>query len=421
MDGTTLVIVIGVIVVVIGAAVLLSRRSTGSVSNTDRSYPSPAEKPAGSRQDPPVPPSVQPSPVYPPSPVPPPESASGIPLPRPSKPITAPPIEPEPDGDDGKRWTDNIPAPAEEQTRGIGDYLDRVREEEDEETRRSPTQQQQQQSSREPVEFTAYYPKEIAPNVWADLLAYVYRVSAADDVKNDAQGVLGAAISAYRRVARPEQTLIMEEAQITITPRLTGFQFNPVSATVGFFDAFNRANFKVRANSAPPGEVHEGMITFTVEGIIVCEIPLYIEVNPNTSIPIAAAPTAPLVTAAPPRKAYQAVFCSYSRKDLQIVERVERAYRILGFDYLRDLTTIRPGEDWDSRLLQMIEQADIFQLFWSSNSANSAAVRKEWTKALELAGARQSFIRPVFWEQPMPAPPPELGHINFAFEPTLDD
>ncbi len=395
MDSTTLLILIVVIaVVVIGAVLLLNRRS----ARPNRMSSTPSEQPDFAKSQPP--PQWQQS--EPPAPAARPGATGSIP--RPITPAPTPKPVPEPEFE-------------AEPTRGIGDALDRLREEEDEEsaaeTRRS--------NVREPVEFTAYYPKEIAPNVWADLLAYVYRTSAADAVKNDAQSELGAAISGYRRVARPEQSLVMEEAQIVVTPHLTGFQFNPVSVTVGFFDAFNRADFKVRATTAAPGDVHEGVIAFTVEGIIVCEIPLYIEVNPNASIPVSAQPTAPLVTAAPPRKAYQAVFCSYSRKDLQIVERVERAYRILGFDYLRDLTTIRPGEDWDSRLLQMIEQADIFQLFWSSHSAASNAVKKEWTKALELAAARPSFIRPVFWEQPMPAPPPELSHINFAFEPTLDD
>ncbi len=399
MDGTTLLILIVVIaVVVIGAVLLLNRRGKRSAPTMNTT---PSEQPDFAKSQPPPQRQQSDPPAPPPAPAARPGSTGSIP--RPITPTPKPIPEPEPE--------------AEEPTRGIGGALDRLREEEDEEsaaeTRRSAV--------REPVEFTAYYPKEIAPNVWADLLAYVYRQSAADAVKNDAQGELGAAISAYRRVARPEQTLVMDEAQIVVTPRLTGFQFNPVNVTIGFFDAFNRAAFKVRATSAAPGDVHEGVIAFTVEGIIVCEIPLYIEVNANASIPVSSQPTAPLVTAAPPRKAYQAVFCSYSRRDLQIVERVERAYRILGFDYLRDLTTIRPGEDWDSRLLQMIEQADIFQLFWSSHSAASNAVKKEWTKALELAAARPNFIRPVFWEQPMPAPPPELSHINFAFEPTLDD
>ncbi|MFN8529246.1 MAG: toll/interleukin-1 receptor domain-containing protein [Anaerolineae bacterium] len=322
-----------------------------------------------------------------------------------------------------------------EKTRGIRDRLRERAEEEEaqkDDTSKDPTQDRRVQDpdeetavmprpSRDPVAFTSYYPKEVAPNVWYTLLAYVYRTTSAASVDADARGTLGERARDYRRVARPEQNLVVENAEIVATPRIPGFQFNPVSAVIGFYDQWNRADFKVRAVTAKEGEVHEGVITFTVEGIIVCEIPLYLEVNSSAAAfsgtPAAAKPP----EQAAPRKIYQAVFCSYSRKDIQIVERVERAYKILGFDYLRDLTTIRPGEDWDQRLLQMIEQADIFQLFWSANSATSNAVKKEWTKALELEKSRPSFIRPVFWQQPMPAPPTELGSINFAYEPTLDD
>ena len=68
----------------------------------------------------------------------------------------------------------------------------------------------------------------------------------------------------------------------------------------------------------------------------------------------------------------------------------------------------------------MIDRADIFQLFWSNTAAASKYVRQEWEHALNLQ-RQQGFIRPVYWQQPMPPPPPELGAIHFAYEPELDD
>jgi len=366
---------------------------------------------------------ITPAPIAPPAPVvPPPVIVPGVP------PVPGMNPTPRPDVEDA--------AFDDEPTRGIGDRLREAVEEQDEfeGTTRGGTSMSEPLEPQapmaiggasdllqppEPAEFTAYYPKEIAPSQWYDLLAYVYRQSASAQVDADAKGELGDQAKLFRRAARPASATIIEDASIMVTPRMTGFQFNPVSATIGFYDAWNRAAFKLRASSAAPGEVHEGVITFTVEGIIVCEIPLFIDVSTDaaTMTPIANKPTAQAET----RKVYQAVFCSYSRQDLHIVERVERAYKILGFDYLRDLTTIRAGENWDDRLNQMIESADIFQLFWSANSATSSAVRKEWTKALEIAQSRPNFIRPVFWQEPLPAPPRELGAINFVYEPTLDD
>src|SRR5690606_29235346 len=98
------------------------------------------------------------------------------------------------------------------------------------------------------------------------------------------------------------------------------------------------------------------------------------------------------------QKLYKAIFCSYSRDDKAIIDRVERAYKALGFDFLRDVHTIKSGQDWNEELYEMIETADIFQLFWSSSAASSEWVEKEWRYALSLERDERNFIRPVYWE-----------------------
>ena len=109
---------------------------------------------------------------------------------------------------------------------------------------------------------------------------------------------------------------------------------------------------------------------------------------------------------------YVAVFPSYSRNDVKIVERIEKAVLSLGFGYLRDVMTLRSGQVWREELLKKIEEADVFQLFWSEKSKASQYVRMEWEHALGLN--RAQFVRPVFWETPMPQPPDELGQLHFA-------
>ena len=117
---------------------------------------------------------------------------------------------------------------------------------------------------------------------------------------------------------------------------------------------------------------------------------------------------------------YGAIFCSYSHRDTVIVERVERAYKALGLDYLRDVTTLKSGTHWSDELLELIDRADVFQLFWSSAAADSKYVRQEWEHALKHEAAKPNFIRPVWWQTPLPSVPPELGHIHFAYQPELD-
>ena len=79
--------------------------------------------------------------------------------------------------------------------------------------------------------------------------------------------------------------------------------------------------------------------------------------------------------------------------------------------------SICAGEKWDERLRQLIDEADVFQLFWSTNSMHSPYVRQEWEHALVLE--RSNFIRPTYWEIPMPGssdpplPPEALRRLHF--------
>jgi hypothetical protein len=109
---------------------------------------------------------------------------------------------------------------------------------------------------------------------------------------------------------------------------------------------------------------------------------------------------------------YEAVFVSYSHADAGIVDMLDAAYTALGMKYLRDVKTLRSGETWNPRLLALIGEADLFQLCWSANASRSTYVAEEWRHALGRGSA--GFIRPLYWEEPMPAPPPELRHLHFA-------
>ena len=97
------------------------------------------------------------------------------------------------------------------------------------------------------------------------------------------------------------------------------------------------------------------------------------------------------------------------------MQQLERAYTVLGMQSLRDVHVLRSGEKWHPALLKHIEQADIFQLYWSDNAKHSTYVEQEWRHALKQA--RPSFIRPLYWEHPMPDPPLELDEIHFAYFP----
>jgi hypothetical protein len=84
---------------------------------------------------------------------------------------------------------------------------------------------------------------------------------------------------------------------------------------------------------------------------------------------------------------------------------------------MRDVYELRSGQNWKKWMAETIAEADIFQLFWSTNSMRSDNVRCEWECALGLR--RPDFIRPTYWETPLPQspaenlPPPQLKDLHF--------
>ncbi len=303
---------------------------------------------------------------------------------------------------------DTAPKPSNLTERGLSqEDIDRLRAADDEV---SAPELHAPPETPEPVEFSSYYPKEIKPNDWQPLVAYVFHARAAEVVAADAKQQLGSKLQSYRETAEPARTTIAEGALITAEPTLDGFIFNPPRVGLGFYEDWHRFDFKLRADKAPLEQAANGRLTFTVEGVIVADLPLSVFVGESVSD----SPTANVS-----RQPYDAIFCSYSRKDMAIVQRVERAYRALGNTYMRDMISIRSGEDWSDALKSLIDRADIFQLFWSTYSCASDHVKMEWDYALTLEATRDHFIRPVYWENPLPPVPDALRNLHFAYEPDL--
>lgn len=92
---------------------------------------------------------------------------------------------------------------------------------------------------------------------------------------------------------------------------------------------------------------------------------------------------------------------------------MKQVAQTIGDEMLVDDTTIRSGQDFQDAIRDAISSADVFQLFWSHNAATSAFVRSEWQYALSLN--RPNFVRPVYWEIPMPPIPPELSELHFMY------
>ncbi|MGH3831935.1 MAG: toll/interleukin-1 receptor domain-containing protein, partial [Pseudonocardiaceae bacterium] len=119
-----------------------------------------------------------------------------------------------------------------------------------------------------------------------------------------------------------------------------------------------------------------------------------------------------------PVRRFRQIFASYSHQDADVVHAVAHYASLIGDQYVIDMQSLRSGEVWAPRLAELIEQSDIFQLFWSRNAMESLHVQREWEYALQLR--REGFIRPVYWQEPRPAdpvrglPPEILGRLHWS-------
>ncbi len=207
---------------------------------------------------------------------------------------------------------------------------------------------------------------------------------------------------------------VPQDGEITFLPEIPGVQFNPERGC----SAGRRTCIAKSSGCGPSpdlaGRVARGRLTVYLGVIILAEVDLALRVDVAAPSPQAPQPPPQPEHARPYRK----IFASYSHRDVEVVRQFELLAASLGDEYLRDIARLHSGADWDEALLRLIDEADVFQLFWSSNSMLSPYVRREWEYAISLA--RPYFIRPTYWEDPLPTsqqpalPPDSLRRLHFS-------
>ena len=270
--------------------------------------------------------------------------------------------------------------------------------------------QTEQPSGLERVTFTVYHPRETRPQQWQPMVVYL----SLDDPGTMAQV---AAYAAERlagklnqfRPSRSSQTAgLRRGAELRIVPSAPGFEFNPGYLDVTWREDVQQHEFRMCAVSAQPGQSVNGLVQFYQGLVLRAEVPISVFVGQA-----AARLDSPEAFQQAIARAYRRIFASYSHQDMPVVESCETAARSMGDQYLRDVSLLQAGQQWDPRLIQAINDADIFQLFWSKRAAASPFVEREWRHALMLLPTRPNFIRPVYWNRQLYPAPQELSHLHF--------
>ena len=270
--------------------------------------------------------------------------------------------------------------------------------------------QQRRPEPDDQASFTVGYPGVVTPHTWYSLSVYVHlpRLQAEADQRIAGesrwfgQRPAGSRAAAY--VPLPKGTLLR------VTPEVPGVVVNPPVQEVRWLEDLQQVAFRLQATSEAAGRTVLGAVEVHAGPLLVAQVPLSIHVRgagePQERPETAAASTGRL---------FSSVFASYAHEDDQVVRAFAEAYRALGIDVLVDKASLRAGQDWQQTLLRLIEEADLFQLFWSEAASRSPYVAEEWQHALLLQGRKgERFIRPLYWTSPWPPPPAQLAHLHFA-------
>jgi len=267
-------------------------------------------------------------------------------------------------------------------------------------------------STDERLEFAAAYRRAIERSRRYPVLFYVHRADARDLVRQlidrrAAQLGGSPAVSAAESAGA-----IRAGTALTIVPNVLGATFEPDRIDLIAGDSVRELTFQMTVPEQTPRGPIDGYIDIFVGPLLMGQVPVAFDVQAT------AAPTVPTQVAGEEllevasASIFDKIFISYSHKDAAVVDLCVLTYEGLGVRVLIDKHELRSGQDWRAKLESMIQEADIFQLYWSVAAASSSEVGHEWRLALGLG--RDRFVRPLYWETPLPSLPEPLQRLHFS-------
>ena len=256
--------------------------------------------------------------------------------------------------------------------------------------------------------ITVAHPEVIAPLQWSTVDVFLYL--------RDYRELVQAEIRRQQQKANIDYSLAAAEfpkslpigCSIKILLESTTLRVNPSEVTIHWYEPYNRLSFRI----SPIDDKKDGYSASLDVDVFADDLPaasmtLAIAVNSRSSSEHIAAASSDATW-------YENIFASYAREDLELVKHLKERYEALGMHMFVDLDDLLSGVEWEKVLVNKIRDSDLFQLFWSENARQSEYVSVEWKHALrvrEIKGGR--FIRPLYWDDPIPKVPDELADINF--------
>jgi hypothetical protein len=266
----------------------------------------------------------------------------------------------------------------------------------------------QRMTEQERPKITAASPEIMTPQQWSTVDVFIHLRNYQELVQREIQRLQHRENIDYSRMSSEFPRSLPEGCPIRVMLSSTSLRANPPEMTIYWYEPYNRLSFRVSAIDHDRNEYSASLdVNVFADDLPVASMRLPVAITSSLS----RQPTEPATTEA---QWYEDIFASYAREDLEVVEHLKERYAALGLYLFVDLDDLRSGARWRPELFKRIDSSDLFQLFWSHSSKHSEYVAIEWEHALraqEIKGGR--FIRPVYWEEPIPEIPGELAEINF--------
>lgn len=270
-----------------------------------------------------------------------------------------------------------------------------------------PQRQRARDTWTAPPEFTAFYPEKVQAGQAYALMVFVALPSVRNRIQQVASQYQGMMGGSQASAMTPSAIQVAEGTPITLVPQIEGIQLNPPEQILTWTpqtNPYKSATFLFTTPAALRTDLRGRVLVFHGP-LILGELPVLMQWV-ESGAPAELSHKAEL-------HEFESVFASYSHRDTPVMEFFRRQRERLGQKMLVDVYDLRAGDHWADRLLEMIDESSVFQLFWSRHSAASQYCRQEWEHALRYLEERPRFIQPVWWAEPMPSPPPELERLHF--------
>ncbi len=274
----------------------------------------------------------------------------------------------------------------------------------------------------EDVQVTVARPAQLRSTQWESMLVFGHPsgpyVSAAgatvdphDRIEQRVASFFGADADRIVTLVEDARSGVPRGAGLVVVPEIADVECSPPQASMTWAGELEEVRFLLRAGAHREGTTVEGSVRVFCGALVIAEAAVEFAVVSDSAAP------APLSEQA--AVSYRRIFPCFSPRDVELVAGFAAVAEALGDRFTADVIAGRSDDTPDEWMLPLIEQADVFQLFWSTHSMQSASCRRQWEAA--LATRRPGFIRPLYWEHPFPRapglPPRSLESLRFIRVP----